>query len=204
MCKDERRTDCSEPTPHSTSRCADNHPSRQQSSHRLHKWHRRSNQAASIERLMPAGRGWVAGLAVVTAAGQAVAETVAVAKVEAMEAAAPVVVTVAVTVVAMVVAAMEAATAELRTPHRHSNGHRGASVHPRSCKSDDCFPMRPRAARQVSRVRTPPMSRSAHCRAGSLCTERPSARAARTGGRRTARSAGRPAARSRCDNSRPC
>ena len=115
-----------------------------------------------------------------------------------------VVATVAVMAVAMVVAAMEAATAELRRPHRHSNGHRGASVHPRSCKSDDCFPMRPRAARQVSRVRTPPMSRSAHCRAGSLCTERPSARAARTGGRRTARSAGRPAARSRCDNSRPC
>ena len=181
---------------------------------------------------MPVGMGLAAGTAVATAAGKVVAVTVAAAMVEgmaaaasavavtavagmaeagtvvvmagvAMEVAARVVATVAVTVVAMVVAAMGRRRRN-RRPHRHSNGHRGASVHPRSCKSDDCFPMRPRAARQVSRVRTPPMSRSAHCRAGSLCTERPSARAARTGGPRTARRAGRPAARSRCDNSRPC
>ena len=92
------------------------------------------------------------GAARVTAAVEVVVATVVVVRVVA---------TVAVMVVAMVVAAMEAVKEGCRTPRRHSNGHRGASAHPRSCRYGDCCPMQQRAARQDCHDRTPPTSKPA-------------------------------------------
>ena len=220
---DERRTQCSAfpllaMSPHEGSR-----PYLHWSFRRLHTWHRRSIRAASNGTRKPAGMGSVVEKAAVTAAARVAAETVAVAMVvgtvvgtavavmveaamaEGTAAEAKVAVATAAEKAVAVKAAVgkeaakvvevtEAETAECRTPRQHSNAL--LTVHrPRgSQRSCGCCPLRPRAAHQAGRERTPPMSRPSHSQAGSLCCERPSARSSCKASRHTARSAGTPRA----------
>ena len=126
------------------------------------------------------GVGMVAAAMAVATVAAAMAE---VAKVVAMVVAVRVAV---VRVAAMVAAEMAAVTEGCRMPHLHSSGRRAYEMPRRRRRCDRYCPALQHAARQETRARTPPTSRSAGHPGHSLCTLQPSALCVYKGVRRIA------------------
>ena len=100
-------------------------------------------------------------------------------------------------------AAKEAVREECRRPRPHNSERPNVHTPPGSRRSGGCCPSPQRAARRVTRGRTPPTSRSSCHRDYIRCCEPPSARWPCTIEPHTAHNAGTPGARSRCTDSRP-